>query len=55
MKCPSGSPTWEDMNCITARLENHSLTLDVKNYPPGMYIIHFVAGNETETGYFIKQ
>ena len=37
------------------KLENHSLTLDVKDYMPGMYIIHFVAGNETKTGYFIKQ
>jgi hypothetical protein len=35
--------------------ENHSITLDVKDYAPGMYIIHFEAGNETETGYFIKQ
>ena len=37
------------------RQEDHSLILDVKDYAPGMYIIHFVAGNETETGYFIKQ
>ncbi len=37
------------------KLENHSLTLDVKDYMPGLYVIHFVAGNETKTGYFIKQ
>jgi len=37
------------------KAENRSLTLDVKDYPPGMYIIHFVAGRETKTGYFIKQ
>jgi hypothetical protein len=37
------------------KLENHSLTLDVKDFMPGMYIIHLVAGNETKTGYFIKQ
>jgi hypothetical protein len=35
--------------------QNHSITLDIKDYPPGMYIIHFVAGNFTKTGYFIKQ
>jgi hypothetical protein len=37
------------------KLKNNSLTLDVKNYLPAMYIIHVVAGNKTETGYFIKQ
>jgi hypothetical protein len=35
--------------------ESHSFTLDVRDYPPGMYIIHFTAGTKTKTGYFIKQ
>jgi hypothetical protein len=38
-----------------SRLENHSLSVDVKNYPPAMYIIQIVAGNKTENGYFVKQ
>jgi hypothetical protein len=32
-----------------------SITLDVKDYAPGMYIIRYFTGKETETGYFIKQ
>jgi hypothetical protein len=36
-------------------LDNNSVVLDIKNYVPAMYIIHVVSGNETETGYFIKQ
>jgi hypothetical protein len=37
------------------KLENHSPSIYVKDYPPGLYIIHLVAGMETKTGYFIKQ
>jgi hypothetical protein len=37
------------------KLENNSLELNINKYMPGMYIVHITSGNETETGYFIKQ
>ncbi len=37
------------------KLKNNSITLDVGNYPPAMYIVHITGGVKNETGYFIKE